>query len=48
MVILKPLYFFTLTSISIISSKVVEVIGPKVDIPRWKDAKTEIRKLMGI
>ena len=33
---------------SIISSKVVEVIGPKVDIPRWKDAKTEIRKLMKI
>ena len=33
---------------SIISAKVVEVIGPKVDIPRWKDAKREIRALMGI
>ena len=32
---------------SIISSKVVEVIGPKVDIPRWKAAKAEIRQLMG-
>ncbi len=31
---------------SIISSKVVEVIGPKVDIPRWKDAKQEIKALM--
>ncbi len=33
---------------SIISSKVVEVIGPKVDVPRWKAAKKEIRTLMGI
>ena len=33
---------------SIISAKVVEVIGPKVDVPRWKDAKKEIRELMGI
>ncbi len=33
---------------SIISAKVVEVIGPKVDVHRWKDAKTEIRALMGI
>lgn len=33
---------------SIISSKVVEVIGPKLDIHRWKEAKTEIRQLMGI
>lgn len=33
---------------SIISAKVVEVIGPKVDIPRWKSAKQEIRNLMGI
>ncbi len=32
---------------SIISSKVVEVVGPKVDIPRWKAAKAEIRELMG-
>lgn len=33
---------------SIISAKVVEVIGTKIDIPRWKAAKSEIRKLMGI
>lgn len=33
---------------SIISSKVVEVVGPKVDIPRWKEAKASIRQLMGI
>ena len=33
---------------SIISAKVVEVIGPKVDVPRWRDAKKEIRELMGI
>jgi Sugar kinases, ribokinase family len=33
---------------SIISAKVVEVIGPKVDVPRWKSAKQEIRQLMGI
>ncbi len=33
---------------SIISSKVVEVIGPKVDVPRWKSAKIQIRELMGI
>lgn len=33
---------------SIISAKVVEVIGPKVDVPRWKEAKKEIRALMGI
>lgn len=32
---------------SIISSKVVEVIGPKVDIPRWKIAKEQIRRLIG-
>lgn len=31
---------------SIISSKVVEVIGPKVDVPRWRDAKTLIKALM--
>jgi len=29
---------------SIIAAKVVEVIGTKIDIPRWKDAKAEIRK----
>ncbi len=33
---------------SIIAAKVVEVIGTKIDIPRWRAAKTEIRKLMGI
>ncbi len=31
---------------SIIAAKVVEVIGTKIDIPRWRDAKTEIRALM--
>lgn len=31
---------------SIISAKVVEVIGTKIDIPRWRDAKTEIRELI--
>ncbi|MCF0165716.1 MAG: adenosine kinase [Bacteroidales bacterium] len=31
---------------SIISAKVVEVIGPKVDIPRWKAAKHEIKGLI--
>ena len=33
---------------SILAAKVVEVIGTKVDIPRWRAAKTEIRQLMGI
>ena len=31
---------------SIIAAKVVEVIGTKIDIPRWKDAKIEIKKLI--
>ena len=31
---------------SIIAAKVVEVIGTKIDIPRWKAAKAEIRELM--
>lgn len=31
---------------SIISAKVVEVIGPKIDIHRWKDAKQQIRELI--
>lgn len=31
---------------SIISAKVVEVIGTKVDIPRWRAAKAEIKELM--
>ena len=33
---------------SIISSKVVEIIGSKLDIPRWREAKKQIRKVMGI
>lgn len=33
---------------AIIAAKVVEVIGTKIDIPRWKVAKKEIRQLMGI
>lgn len=31
---------------SIIAAKVVEVVGTKIDIPRWKEAKSEIRKLI--
>ncbi len=31
---------------SIIAAKVVEVIGTKIDIPRWKTAKAEIRDLI--
>ncbi|MCI1733011.1 MAG: adenosine kinase [Bacteroidales bacterium] len=31
---------------SIISAKVVEVVGPKVDVPRWKVAKQEIKAMM--
>ena len=31
---------------SIIAAKVVEVIGTKIDIPRWRDAKAEIRSLI--
>ena len=31
---------------SIIAAKVVEVIGTKIDIPRWKAAKAEIRQLI--
>lgn len=31
---------------SIIAAKVVEVIGTKIDVPRWKDAKQEIRNLI--
>ena len=31
---------------SIIAAKVVEVIGTKIDIPRWKAAKQEIRDLV--
>ncbi|MCF0174175.1 MAG: adenosine kinase [Bacteroidales bacterium] len=31
---------------SIIAAKVVEVVGPKIDIPRWKAAKDEIRALV--
>ena len=31
---------------SIIAAKVVEVIGTKIDVPRWRDAKAEIRDLI--
>ncbi|MBQ1280024.1 MAG: adenosine kinase [Bacteroidales bacterium] len=31
---------------SITASKVVEVVGPKIDIPRWKTAKQQIRELI--
>ena len=31
---------------SIIAAKVVEVIGTKIDIPRWREAKDEIRTLI--
>ena len=31
---------------SIIAAKVVEVIGTKIDIPRWKDAKQQMRDLI--
>ena len=31
---------------SVIAAKVVEVIGSKIDIPRWKAAKEEIRTLL--
>ncbi len=33
---------------SIVAAKVVEVIGPKIDIPRWKQAKQEIRDHTGL
>ena len=31
---------------SIIAAKVVEVVGTKIDIPRWREAKLEIRDLI--
>ena len=31
---------------SIIAAKVVEVVGTKIDVPRWKAAKAEIRELI--
>lgn len=31
---------------SVIAAKVVEVIGTKIDVPRWKAAKQEIRELI--
>ena len=31
---------------SILAAKVVEVLGTKIDIPRWKDAKEEMRALI--
>ncbi len=33
---------------SIVAAKVVEVVGSKIDIPRWKLAKQEIRDLTGL
>ena len=33
---------------SIIAAKVVEVVGTKIDIPRWKAAKKEIRELIAV
>ena len=31
---------------SIIAAKVVEVVGTKIDVPRWRDAKAEIKELI--
>lgn len=31
---------------SIIAARVVEVVGTKIDVPRWRDAKQEIRELI--
>jgi len=31
---------------SIIAAKVVEVVGTKIDVPRWRDAKTQIKELI--
>nr|MBQ6015541.1 adenosine kinase [Bacteroidales bacterium] len=31
---------------SIIAAKVVEVVGTKIDVPRWRDAKLEIKELI--
>lgn len=31
---------------SIIAAKVVEVVGTKIDVPRWRDAKKEIKELI--
>lgn len=31
---------------SVIAAKVVEVIGTKIDIPRWREAKEEIKRLV--
>ncbi len=31
---------------SIIAAKVVEVVGTKIDVPRWKEAKAEIKELI--
>ena len=31
---------------SIIAAKVVEVVGTKIDVPRWREAKAEINKLI--
>jgi hypothetical protein len=31
---------------SIIATKVVEVVGTKIDVPRWKAAKQDIKELI--
>ena len=33
---------------SIIAAKVVEVVGTKIDVPRWKAAKEETRSLIAL
>ena len=33
---------------SALAARVVEVIGTKIDIPRWREVKKEIRRLMGV
>lgn len=33
---------------SALAAKVVEVVGTKIDIPRWREVKKEIRRLMNI
>ncbi len=33
---------------SALAAKVVEVVGTKIDIPRWKAAKQEVRRIMGV
>ncbi|MCI2082810.1 MAG: adenosine kinase [Bacteroidales bacterium] len=33
---------------SVIAAKAVEVLGAKVDVPRWKSAKQDIRRILGM